>query len=152
MSTALTVVSDSSNLPATLGPDLAAAIDLAKAGTWPERVVRLLTPSAPGSSIDLAARVFAEQLAERWGRPIVIDNRPGADGIIAVQSFLQAADGHTLLFTFPGVVTVVPLLHEQVPFDPVRDLVPISSVAVDFLAKPFSRDDLLKKVREVLDK
>ncbi len=117
-----------------LATNVLSAIDLAWAGTWPERVVRVLTPSAPGSSIDLAARVFAERLAERWGRPIVIDNRPGADGIIAVQSFLQAADDHTLLFAFPGVVTVVPLLHERLPYDPARDLVPISSVALDFLA------------------
>src|SRR5260370_16129028 len=110
------------------------AVDLATAGSWPERVVRVLTPSAPGSSVDVAARVLAERLAERWRRPIVIDNRPGADGIIAVQSFLQAADDHTLLFAFPGVVTVVPLLHERLPYDPARDLVPISSVALDFLA------------------
>ena len=114
-----------------------AAIQLrapASAASWPERTVRLVTPSAPGSSIDLAARLFAERLAERWGKPVIVDNRPGADGILAVQALLHANDGHTLLFAFPGVVTVVALLHDSVPYDPVGDLVPISSAAYDFLS------------------
>jgi tripartite-type tricarboxylate transporter receptor subunit TctC len=105
----------------------------ALAGTWPERVVRIMTPGAPGSSIDLAARLFAEQLATRWGQPVIIDNRPGADGILAVQAFLHANDPHILLFAFPGVVTVVPLLHATIPYDPVRDLAPITSTAYDYL-------------------
>src|SRR6267378_2566237 len=106
----------------------------ALAGSWPERTVRVITPGAPGSSIDVAARLFAERLAERWGKPVVIDNRPGADGILSVQAFLHANDGHALLFSFPGIVTVVPLLHESLPYDPVGDLAPISSAAYDFLA------------------
>src|SRR5713101_1847362 len=106
---------------------------LSLAGSWPERIVRITTPSAPGSSVDVVARLFAERLAERWRQPVVIDNRPGADGILAVQAFLHANDGHTLLFTFPGIVTVVPLLHESLPYDPVGDLAPISSAAYDFL-------------------
>jgi tripartite-type tricarboxylate transporter receptor subunit TctC len=105
----------------------------ALAGSWPERIVRVITPGAPGSSIDVAARLYAEQLAERWGKPVVIDNRPGADGILAVQAFLQGNDGHSLLFAFPGIVTVVPLLHDSLPYDPVNDLVPITSAAYDFL-------------------
>jgi len=104
------------------------------ASPWPERIVRILVPSAAGSSVDLAARVFAEGLAQRWERPVVVENRAGADGILAVQSLLQAGDGHTLLLAFPGIVTVVPLLHERVPYDPIKDIVPISSVAYDFLA------------------
>src|SRR6266567_2528961 len=76
--------------------------------SWPDRNVRIIVASAPGSSMDAAARLFAEQLARRWGRPVLIDNRPGADGILAVQTLLQANDGHTLLLAFPGVVTVVP--------------------------------------------
>jgi tripartite-type tricarboxylate transporter receptor subunit TctC len=112
---------------------LAAAVESVSAGNWPERNVRIVVASAPGSSIDAAARLFAEQLAQRWGRPVVIDNRPGADGIIAVQALLQASDDHTLLLAFPGVVTVVPLLHEKLPYDPIGDLVPISSIANDFL-------------------
>jgi tripartite-type tricarboxylate transporter receptor subunit TctC len=104
------------------------------AAHWPERIVRIIVASSPGSSIDLAARVFAERLTQRWGRPIVIDNRAGADGILAVQALMQAGDGHTLLLAFPGVVTVVPLLHPRLAYDPVGDLLPITSVVHDFLA------------------
>jgi tripartite-type tricarboxylate transporter receptor subunit TctC len=106
----------------------------ASAGSWPERTVRLVAPGAPGSSIDLAARLFAERLAERWGKPVIVDNRPGADGILAVHTLLHANDGHTLLFAFPGVVTVVPLLHDSVAYDPVGDLLPITSAAYDILS------------------
>jgi tripartite-type tricarboxylate transporter receptor subunit TctC len=100
---------------------------LSLAGSWPERLVRITTPSAPGSSTDVVARLFAERLAERWGQPVIIDDHPGADGILAVQAFLHANDGHSLLFTAPGTVTVVPLLHVSLPYDPVGDLAPISS-------------------------
>ena len=103
------------------------------AGSWPERIVRIITSGGPGSSVDVAARMFAERLAERWGQPVVIDSLPGADGILAVQALLNANDGHSLLFAFPGVVTVVPLLHERIPYDPIGDLAPISSGAYDFL-------------------
>ena len=103
------------------------------AGSWPERTVRVMLPAAAGSSIDVAARLYAERLATLWGKPVVIDNRAGADGILAVQGFLQGNDDHTLLFAFPGIVTVVPLLHERIPYDPATDLVPISSAAYDFL-------------------
>src|SRR5262245_32094806 len=105
----------------------------ALAGSWPERTVRIILPAAAGSSIDVTARLYAERLSARWGKPVVIDNRAGADGILAVQSLLQGGDDHSLLFAFPGIVTVVPLLHERIPYDPVIDLVPISSAAYDFL-------------------
>jgi tripartite-type tricarboxylate transporter receptor subunit TctC len=105
----------------------------ALAGSWPERTVRVVVPAAAGSSIDVAARLFAERLAAAWQKPVIIDNRAGADGILAVQAFLQAGDDHSLLFAFPGIVTVVPLLHERIPYDPATDLVPISSAAYDFL-------------------
>jgi tripartite-type tricarboxylate transporter receptor subunit TctC len=105
---------------------------LSLAGSWPERIVRITAAAAPGSSSDLAARLLAERLAERWRQPVVVDDRPGADGILAVQAFLHTNDGHSLLFTFPGTVTVVPLLHESLPYDPVGDLAPISSAAYSF--------------------
>src|SRR5262245_9774392 len=103
------------------------------AGPWPERTVRIILPAAAGSAPDVAARVYAERLTAVWGKPVVIDNRAGADGILAVQGFLKGNDDHNLLFAFPGIVTGVPLLHERIPYDPVSDLVPISSAAYDFL-------------------
>src|SRR5262245_19845242 len=106
----------------------------ASAGSWPERTVRIILPAAAGSAPDVAARLFAERLAVVWGKPVVIDNRAGADGIIAVQGFLQGNDDHTLLFAFPGIVTAVPLLHERIPYDPAIDLVPITPAAYDFLS------------------
>lgn len=99
---------------------------------WPERGLRLLTPAAPGSSTDLAARLYAERLAVILGQPVVVEPRTGADGLIAAESALAARDGHSLLFGPAGVVTVTPLLRERMPFD-VADITPISLAATDFL-------------------
>jgi tripartite-type tricarboxylate transporter receptor subunit TctC len=104
-----------------------------EAANWPERTVRILVPSAPGGSVDTVARTVGDLLSKRWKQPVVVDNRPGADGIIAAQGLLGARDRHTLLFTTHSTVTVVPLLRE-VPYDPLRDLAPISLVVEDFLS------------------
>ncbi len=120
------------------------------AADWPTRNVRIIVASAPGNSIDLAARVFAEQLTRRWEHPIVVDDRPGADGILSVQALMQARDDHTLLLAFPGIVTVVPLLHRQLPYDPFADLVPITSVARDFLAIAVSAALRVKSLDELV--
>jgi tripartite-type tricarboxylate transporter receptor subunit TctC len=95
---------------------------------WPTRPVTVIVPFGPGSGTDLVVRLLAPRLSERWRQPVVVDNRPGADGIVGVQTFVSARDGHTLLFTPGGQVTLSPLLHDQVPFDPVRDLVPTAAV------------------------
>ncbi len=99
---------------------------------WPERIVRLITPAPAGGSPDVVGRLFAEKLAERWKAAVVIENRPGADGVIAMEAVLQAKDGHTLLIAQSGILTVTPALR-KLPFD-VRDLRPLSTAAVDFLA------------------
>ena len=94
--------------------------------TWPQRPVRLIVPHPPGTSADLAARLFAPLLSERWHRPVVVDNRPGGDGVIGTRALVASRDQHTLLFAPMGVVTTSPLLHE-LSYDPVRDLVPIAA-------------------------
>src|SRR5215471_3833793 len=71
---------------------------------WPQKAVRFILPLPPGSGMDLSARLVAERLTERWGQPVVIENRQGADGIPAVTAFLTARDNHTFLFSFGGVV------------------------------------------------
>jgi len=82
----------------------------------------------------VTARLFAEQLAERWGKPVVVENRPGPDALVAVTSFVTARDDHTLLFSFGGPVTINPIMHAKLPYDPERDLVPIVSASDSFLA------------------
>jgi tripartite-type tricarboxylate transporter receptor subunit TctC len=100
--------------------------DRPAASRWPEKPVRLLIPSGTGSGLDLTARLFAERLARRWGRPVVVDNRPGAEGLVGVAAFAAAPDDHTLLFTFAAPVTFNPQVQDRLPYDPERDLVPIS--------------------------
>ena len=105
----------------------------ASAQTWPQRTVRVILPIGPGSATDLTARLFAERLAARWGQPVVVENRPGADGIPAVTSFIAARDEHTLFFSFGGPVTTNLVTREKLPYE-VADLVPIASASESFLA------------------
>jgi tripartite-type tricarboxylate transporter receptor subunit TctC len=100
---------------------------------WPQKAVRLVIPLPPGSGTDLTGRLVAERLTERWGQPVVVENRQGADGIPAVTSFLSARDDHTFLLSFAGVITFNALLHERLPYNPATDLVPIAPVIDNFL-------------------
>jgi tripartite-type tricarboxylate transporter receptor subunit TctC len=104
----------------------------AQAQNWPQKTVRFIVPLPPGSGMDLSARLVAERLTERWGQPVVVENRQGADGIPAVTAFFSARDNHTFLFSFAGIVTLNHLLHERLPYDP-KDLVPIAPVIDNFL-------------------
>ena len=103
-----------------------------KAEPWPERTVRVILPLPAGSGTDNAARLFAQGLAARWGKPVIIENCPGGDGIPAVTGFLSARDDHTLLLSFAGVITINPLVHDKLPYDPAHDLVPIVSIVDNF--------------------
>ena len=104
-----------------------------RADSWPQRMVRFIVPLPPGTATDLVARLFADRLTERWRQPVVVENRQGGDGIPAVTGFVSARDNHTLLFSFAGIVTINPLIYENLPYDPVRDLVPVAWVADNFI-------------------
>src|SRR4051812_11781046 len=99
------------------------------AETWPQRNVRIITPFPAGTGADISARLFAERLAFRWKKPVIVKNKPEADGIFAVTAVVGAHDGHTLLNTNGGPVTANPFTHDKLPYDAVRDLSPISSAA-----------------------
>jgi len=96
---------------------------------WPTRIVKIIVPFPAGSANDVSARVYVEGLARRWGKPTVVENRPGADTIVGGGAFANAKDDHTLLYGTASMVTVNPLLQDVLPYDPSRDLVPISSTA-----------------------
>ncbi len=125
-----------------------------KAEPWPQRTVRVIVPLPPGVPTDLVCRLFAERLSEPWRQPVAVENRQGADGIPAVSGFVSARDDHTLLCSFPGVVTINPLIYEKLPYDPRRDLVPVVSLSDNFIGiavsaalKVNSLDDFVKLAR-----
>jgi tripartite-type tricarboxylate transporter receptor subunit TctC len=106
---------------------MALASPISARADWPERQVKLIVTFPPGSANDAAARIFADALGKKWGKPIVVEDRPGAEGTIGVGSFVASHDDHTLLYTVGGSITVAPLLVEKLPYDVNRDLVPISA-------------------------
>jgi tripartite-type tricarboxylate transporter receptor subunit TctC len=98
------------------------------AETWPDRTVKFIVPFGAGAGADIGARLFAERLSTRWGKPVVVENRPGGDGFVAITAFVGANDDHTLLFAAAGSFTVHPYQHDKIPYD-IRDLVPIARVS-----------------------
>jgi tripartite-type tricarboxylate transporter receptor subunit TctC len=111
-----------------LGSALASAMALASTAAWPqaEPPLRLIVPFTPGTGIDLIARQVGPHLAERLGRPVVVDNRAGASGNIGTEAVVRApADGSTLLVTVNTMV-MNRALYPRLAFDPVRDLEPVS--------------------------
>ena len=114
---------------------LASGRTAALAENWPVQPVKIVTPFPPGSGGDVTGRHFANALAKRWGKPVVVENRPGADGIIAVNALLASSDAHTLLYTNGGPLTSNLISHTgKLPYDADRDLLPISGGAEVFVA------------------
>ena len=113
---------------------LAATVLSASAQSWPQRTVRLIVPNSPGTATDVTARLYAERLTLRWGKPVVVENRAGPDALVAVNALTTARDEHTLLFSFGGPVTINPMMNDKLPYDPERDVVPIVSASDSFLA------------------
>jgi tripartite-type tricarboxylate transporter receptor subunit TctC len=122
----------------------------AAAQAWPQRTVRLILPLGPGSATDVTARLYAERLSERWGKPVVVENRPGPDALLAVAGFIAARDEHTLLFSFGGPVTINPAVHDKLSYDPDRDLVPIVSASDSFLAVAASASSNIASLDELV--
>src|SRR6202000_464309 len=97
------------------------------------RPVRFIVTLGAGSGADIGARLFADRLSQRWGQPVVVENRPGGDGLVAINAFVTAHDGHKLLFASPSSFPAHPFLHENLPYKP-SDLVPIARVSNTYIA------------------
>jgi tripartite-type tricarboxylate transporter receptor subunit TctC len=101
---------------------------------YPSRAVQIIVPFTPGTGMDILARTVGQKLSERWGQPVIVDNRPGASGNIGTDMVVKAApDGYTLLITANTLVMTVSL-YRNVPYDPVRDLAPVEKMAVGTMA------------------
>jgi tripartite-type tricarboxylate transporter receptor subunit TctC len=108
----------------------AVAASAANAQTYPDRAVRILVPYAPGGITDIAARILGAKLGEAWGHQVVVENRSGGNGLIAMSATVKAdPDGYTLVMASGGDVSLNPALLEKMPYDVERDLIPISSVS-----------------------
>ena len=119
----------------------------AQGADWPTRTVKFIVPFGPGAGADIGARLFAERLQKIWGQPVVIENRPGGDSIVAIQAFLSANDDHTFLFGPSGNFTVHPFVYSKLSYDP-KDLIPFARVSNTILAVAVKADAPYKNVKE----
>jgi tripartite-type tricarboxylate transporter receptor subunit TctC len=122
--------------------------------TYPTRTVHLILPYGAASATDIAARLFADHLSKLWGKPVVVENRPGGDGIVSLNAMLTARDDHTLWMGPAGAINVLPYEHDTLPFDVKNDFVPVVSVVNVALAistasamKIDTIDQLIKRIR-----
>ena len=138
-----------------LGPIVAAfALTLSAlpsaAQNWPTRAVKLILPLGPGSGVDISARLIADKLSAKWGQPVVIENRPGGDGIVAISAFAGAKDDHVLLMSPTSSFTAHPYLHDKLPYDP-RDLAPIARISNTIVAVVVPASSDIKTVKDLVE-
>jgi tripartite-type tricarboxylate transporter receptor subunit TctC len=112
-----------------LAASLSTISSLAQAQEWPTRSVKFVVPLAPGGGADIGARLAADKLQKIWNQPVVVENRPGGDSLIAIRQVLGAADDHTMLFTPSGSVTAHPYRHEKLDYNRPTDLLPVARVS-----------------------
>ena len=93
---------------------------------WPSKPVKIVVPAPAGSSLDLIVRAMSDKLSGRWGQSVVVENKPGAGGMLGMDVVAKANDGgHTLGIGFPGPIAFGPFLYRKMPYDPAKDLVPV---------------------------
>jgi len=123
-----------------------------KAQEWPQRTVRFILPFGAGSATDIAARLIGDKLSAKWDRPIVVENRPGADGLIAINAFLAANDDHVLLYASSASFIAHPYTHEKLPYVLDRDLEPIARVADTVLSVGVPTATGIRSIKEFVEK
>jgi tripartite-type tricarboxylate transporter receptor subunit TctC len=108
-----------------------AAVSPVRAEDYPSRLVHLVVPQAAGGGTDTFARAIGQKLSERWGQPVVIENKAGAGGVVGTDFVAKSApDGYTLLVTYEGSQAINQSLYEKLPFDSLKDFYPVATIAV----------------------
>jgi tripartite-type tricarboxylate transporter receptor subunit TctC len=121
----------SSLASATLIAAMPGSLHAQGAQTYPSKPIRIIVPFAPGGTSDVLARSIGQKLTEMWGQPVVVENRPGAGGNIGAEAVARAQpDGQTLLMIDIGTLTISPSLFPKLAYDPIKDLAPVTIVAV----------------------
>src|SRR3981189_2407116 len=119
----------------------------AQAQNWPARAVKFIVPFGPGAGADIGARLFAEKLQAKWGQPVVIENKPGGDGIVALRHALGANDDHVLMFGPSGGFVVHPFTYKNLSYNQ-PDLIPIARVSNTILAVAVKKDAPYNNLKE----
>jgi tripartite-type tricarboxylate transporter receptor subunit TctC len=107
-----------------------ATLAVAQPGSFPNRPLKIVVPTSPGSGSDVTARYFAEQLATALGQPVIVDNKAGANGVLAAMTVKQApADGYTIFLGTNTHMAVNPIVVKDLPYDPIKDFKPLAGLA-----------------------
>ena len=100
------------------------------AQAWPTKPIRIIVPYPPGGTSDILARAIGQKLTERWGQPVVVENKPGANGNVGADFVAKSPpDGYTMLLADIGALAISPSVYPNLPFDPVKDFAPVTMVA-----------------------
>ena len=130
---------------------LALVCATAAAQPYPNRPVRFIVPQAPGGGLDISTRAIAQKLTETWGQQVVVDNRPGANGIIGIEMAAKSKpDGYTLLAAFTSVLTVNPHVYKSLPYDTFRDLAPITQTVTNTIVLVVNPSVPARSVRQLV--
>jgi tripartite-type tricarboxylate transporter receptor subunit TctC len=123
----------------------------AQAQNYPTKPIHILVPYAPGGITDIASRILGAKLTEAWGQQVVVENRPGGNGFIAMTAAAKAApDGYTLVMATVGDVAINPAMFKEMPYDVERDLAPIAMVSDAPMVLAAHAEGPLKSVSEVI--
>ncbi len=106
------------------GAPIKADAQAALQSSWPQRSVKIVVPLGPGSGGDITARLLTDRLAQKWGQSVVVENRPGGDGVVALSSFIGGNDDHALLMSPTSSFTHHPWMYAKMPYD-ASELVPL---------------------------
>src|SRR5471032_1993007 len=124
----------------------------AVAQQYPSKPVRLVVGYSPGGGNDLIARIVGARLQSRLNQPVIVENKPGAQSIVAAEFVAKAApDGYTLLIAPSGPMTINPAVYSKLPYDPVKDFVPVTMLAEFPMLLVVGADQPVKSVKELVD-
>lgn len=121
-----------------------------QAQAWPTRPVKFILTLGPGAGADISARLLSDWLTKKWGQPVVVENRPGGDGIVAISAFVNAKDDHVLLYAPSSSFIHHPYMHDILPYKP-ADLAPIARVSNTVVTISVPATSSAKTLKDVVD-
>ena len=145
---ALTVIASIATAMISLPQAVVAQTD---SQAWPQRNVRFIVPFGPGAASDTAARLLAERLQKVWGRPVIVENKAGGDGLVPIGAFVTAKDDHTLLLTPTTLFLVHPYTQDNLPYDADRDFQPIALISNSSIAVGVTASLPVTTLKEFVD-